>query len=159
MHHFMCVQNQGFGWNDSQRGPIPRRPSLPPSTHACHRTQARGTSHMPIPPVATKMVLQNHPNQNRCWWLRALGTLPINRRWVYRSGRKEDRIGASSTALEPRNAVTSAARGVYPRIPNRSRTLRRSILCRMLDRYGGDDERALDEASRDDTTSRLRSVL
>src|SRR6202042_281239 len=46
MHHFMCIQNQGFAWNDSQRG-SPSCKILPLVPGCSHKNCyiLRGSSH------------------------------------------------------------------------------------------------------------------
>jgi len=49
MHHFMCVQNQGFAWNDSQRGRF-REDFFPPVLMPVVDTSPGVLRNMPIPP-------------------------------------------------------------------------------------------------------------
>jgi len=149
MHHFMCVQNQGFAWNDSQRGRF-REDFFPPVRMPVIEHKPWVLRNMPIPPgiyeevckiIQTKIDAGVYERSNSSY----------RSRWftVLKKGGSHLRIVHS---LEPLNAVTIQHSGVTPHTEQIAEQFAGRSCAGILDLYVGYDERALDESSRDYTT-------
>ena len=149
MHHFMCIQNQGFTWDDSQRGRF-REDFFPPVVMPVVEHKPWVLRNMPIPPgiyedvckiIQTKIAAGVYERSNSAY----------RSRWftVLKKGGSSLRIVHS---LEPLNAVTIQ----HSRVPPHTEQIAEQFAGRacggILDLYVGYDERALDEVSRDYTT-------
>ena len=149
MHHFMCVQNQGFAWNDSQRGRF-REDFFPPVRMPVVEHKPWVLRNMPIPPgiyeevckiIQTKIdagVYERSNSSYRSRWFSVLKKGGTNLRIVH--------------SLEPLNAVTIQHSGVTPHTEQIAEQFAGRACAGILDLYVGYDERALDESSRDYTT-------
>ena len=149
MHHFMCIQNQGFAWNDSQRGRF-REDFFPPVVMPVVEHKPWVLRNMPIPPgiydevckiIRTKIdagVYERSNSSYRSRWFTVLKKGGITLRIVH--------------SLEPLNAVTIQHSGVPPHTEQIAEQFAGRACNGILDLYVGYDERALDEASRDYTT-------
>jgi len=149
MHHFMCVQNEGFAWNDSQRGRF-REDFFPPVVMPVVEHKPWVLRNMPIPPgiyedvckiIQTKIDAGVYERSNSSY----------RSRWftVLKKGGTSLRIVHS---LEPLNAVTIQHSGVPPHTELIAEQFAGRACGGILDLYVGYDERGLDEASRDYTT-------
>jgi hypothetical protein len=149
MHHFMCIQNQGFAWNDSQRGRF-REDFFPPVLMPVIEHKPWVLRNMPIPPgiyedvckiIQTKIDAGVYERSNSSY----------RSRWftVLKKGGSSLRIVHS---LEPLNAVTIQHSGVPPHTEQIAEQFAGRSCAGILDLYVGYDERALDESSRDYTT-------
>ena len=149
MHHFMCVQNQGFAWNDLQRGrfrtdffPLVEFPVIP------HTPWVQ--KNFPIPPGLYKEVCTIIRKKMEAGVYEPSNS-SYRSRWfcVLKKDGKSLRIVHS---LEPLNAVTIKHSGVTP-IPDHLAEQFAGRACgAMLDLYVGYDERPIAETSRDLTT-------
>lgn len=148
MHHFMCVQNMGFAWDDSERGRF-REDFFPPVIMPVIEHKPWVLRNMPIPPgiydevckiIQTKIDAGVYERSNSSY----------RSRWftVLKKGGKL-RIVHS---LEPLNAVTIQHSGVPPYTDQLAEHFAGRACGGILDLYVGYDERALDESSRDLTT-------
>jgi len=149
MHHFMCIQNQGFAWNDTQRGRF-REDFFPPVVMPVIEHKPWVLRNMPIPPgiydevcriIRTKIDAGVYERSNSSY----------RSRWftVVKKGGTSLRIVHS---LEPLNAVTIQHSGVTPHTEQIAEHFAGRACNGILDLYVGYDERALDEGSRDYTT-------
>ena len=149
MHHFMCLQNLGFAWNDSQRGNF-RTDFFPPVRMPVVEHKPWVLRNIPIPPgiynelcdlIRIKLQAGVYEPSNSAY----------RSRWftVMKKGGKSFRIVHS---LEPLNAVTIAQSGVTPYTEHIADHFAGRACAGVLDLYVGYDERELDEASRDYTT-------
>ena len=149
MHHFMCIQNMGFAWDDSERGRF-REDFFPPVIMPVIDHKPWVLRNMPIPPgiydevckiIQTKIDAGVYERSNSSY----------RSRWftVLKKGGKTLRIVHS---LEPLNAVTIQHSGVPPYTEQLAEHFAGRACGGILDLYVGYDERALDERSRDLTT-------
>jgi hypothetical protein len=149
MHHFMCIQNMGFAWDDSERGRF-REDFFPPVIMPVIEHKPWVLRNMPIPPgiydevckiIQTKIDAGVYERSNSSY----------RSRWftVLKKGGKALRIVHS---LEPLNAVTIQHSGVPPYTEHLAEHFAGRACGGILDLYVGYDERALDERSRDLTT-------
>ena len=149
MHDFVCKQNQGFAWDDSERGRF--REDFFPSIDIPTVPHTPWTEkNIPIPPgiydevcaiIKTKIAAGVYEPSNSSY----------RSRWfcVLKKDGKSLRIVHS---LEPLNKVTIRHSGVTP-IPDHLAEQFAGRSCgAMLDLYVGYDERLLAESSRDYTT-------
>src|SRR5713226_4601894 len=149
MHHFMCLQNEGFAWNDSQRGRF-REDFFPPVTMPVISHKPWVLRNMPIPPgiydevcriIRAKIdagVYERSNSSYRSRWFTVVKKDGTNLRIVH--------------SLEPLNAVTIQHSGVPPYTDQLAEQFAARACNGMLDLYVGYDERLLAEASRDYTT-------
>jgi Integrase zinc binding domain/RNase H-like domain found in reverse transcriptase len=149
MHHFMCIQNQGFAWDDSQRGRF-REDFFPPVVMPVVEHKPWVLRNMPIPPgiyedvckiIKTKIAAGVYERSNSAYrsrWFTVLKKGGISLRIVH--------------SLEPLNAVTIQHSGVPPHTEQIAEQFAGRACGGILDLYVGYDERALDEVSRDYTT-------
>lgn len=147
-HHFMMEQNEGFAWDDTERGRF--RPDFFPPIEIPTVPHAPWTQrNIPIPPgiyeevcgiIRTKITAGVYEPSNASYRSRWFCVL------------KKDGKLRIVHSLEPLNAVTIQHSGVTP-IPEH---IAENFACRscgaMLDLYVGYDERLLSEESRDLTT-------
>ena len=149
MHHFMCIQNMGFAWDDSERGRF-REDFFPPVIMPVVEHKPWVLRNMPIPPgiydevckiIQIKIDAGVYERSNSSY----------RSRWftVLKKGGKTLRIVHS---LEPLNAVTIQHSGVPPYTEHLAEHFAGRACGGILDLYVGYDERALDERSRDLTT-------
>ena len=149
MHHFMMLQNEGFAWDDSERGSF-REDFFPPVKMPVIEHKPWVLRNIPIPPgiyndvckiIKTKIDAGVYEPSNSSY----------RSRWfcVLKKGGKNLRLVHS---LEPLNAVTVQHSGVPPH----TEAIAEQFACRactgILDLFVGYDERILDVASRDYTT-------
>src|SRR5882762_8035341 len=149
MHHFMCLQNEGFAWDDTERGRF-RDEFFPPVEIPVVEHKPWVLHNIPIPPGIYDEV---------CTLIRrkiAAGVYePSNSsyrsRWfcVVKKDGKSLRIVHS---LEPLNQVTIKHAGVTPFTDQIGEHFAGRACGGMLDLYVGYDERGLAETSRDLTT-------
>ena len=111
MHHFMSEQNQGFAWNDSERGHF-QEDFFPPIVMLVVEHKPWVIRNMPIPPglfdeicrlIRTKIAAGVYEQSNSSY----------QSKWftVLKKGGKSLRIVHS---LEPLNAVTIQHSGIPP---------------------------------------------
>jgi hypothetical protein len=149
MHDFMCKQNEGFAWNDLERGRF-RTDFFPPVEFPVIPHTPWIEKNIPIPPgiydevcriIKKKLEAGVYERSNASY----------RGRWfcVLKKDGKALRIVHS---LEPLNAVTIKHAGVTP-IPDHLAEQFGGRSCgAMLDLYVGYDERLIAESSRDFTT-------
>ncbi|SJL10763.1 uncharacterized protein ARMOST_14157 [Armillaria ostoyae] len=125
MHHFMMEQNEGFAWDDSERGAF-KEEYFPPITIPI-------IEHMPWAGVYEPL---NSSYRSR-WFC------------IVKKDGKSLRLVHS---LEPLNAVTIKHLGVPPATDELAEHFAGRSCGATLDLYVGYDERTLDEGSRDMTT-------
>ena len=149
MHHFMCLQNTGFAWDDAERGRF-REDFFPPIVMLVIEHKPWVLRNMPIPPgiydevckiIQTKLDAGVYERSNSSY----------RSRWftVLKKGGKTLRLVHS---LEPLNAVTIQHSGVPPYTEHIAEHFAGRACGGILDLYVGYDERALDKKSRDYTT-------
>src|SRR5882762_7134687 len=149
MHHFMCLQNQGFAWNDTERGRF-REDFFPPVLMPVVEHKPWVLRNMPIPPglcdeicniIRTKIdagVYERSNSSYRSRWFTVI--------------KKDGKALRLVHSLEPLNAVTIQHSGVPPFTDQIAKQFAGRVCGRILDLYVGYDERLLDERSRDYTT-------
>ena len=149
IHHFMCLQNEAFAWNDEERGSF-RTDFFPPVDFPVIPHTPWTLKNIPIPPglydeicalIKKKIAAGVYERSNSSY----------RSRWfcVLKKDGKSLRIVHS---LEPLNAVTIKHAGVTP-IPDHLAEQFAGRSCgTMLDLYVGYDERLIAESSRDLTT-------
>ena len=142
MHHFMCLQNEGFAWNDTQRGRF-REDFFLPVLMPVVEHKPWVLRNMPIPPgifdelcrmITVKLEAGVYERSNSSY----------RSRWftVLKKGGTSLRIVHS---LEPLNAVTIAHSGVPLHTEHIAEQFAGRACGGILDLYVGYDERALDE--------------
>ena len=148
MHHFMSLQNEGFAWDDSERGRF-REDFFPPVMMPVVEHKPWVLRNMPIPPgiydevckiIQTKIdagVYERSNSSYRSRWFTVL--------------KKAGKLRLVHS-LEPLNAVTIQHSGVPPLTEQLAEHFAGRACGGILDLYVGYDERALDERSRDYTT-------
>jgi len=149
MHDFMCKQNEGFAWNDSERGSF-RTDFFPPVEFPVIPHEPWIQRNIPIPPgiynevckiVKTKIAAGVYEPSNSSYRSRWFCVL-----------KKDGKSLRAVHSLEPLNAVTIAHSGVTP-IPDHLAERFAGRACgAMFDLYVGYDERLIAESSRDLTT-------
>src|SRR5882762_610445 len=149
MHHFMCLQNQGFAWNDTERGRF-REDFFPPVLMPVVEHKPWVLRNMPIPPglcdeicniIRTKIdagVYERSNSSYRSRWFTVI--------------KKDGKALRLVHSLEPLNAVTIQHSGVPPFTDQIAEQFAGRACGGILDLYVGYDERLLDERSRDYTT-------
>jgi hypothetical protein len=149
MHHFMCLQNMGFAWDDSERGRF-REDFFPPVVMPVIEHKPWVLRNMPIPPgiydqvckiIKTKIdagVYERSNSSYRSRWFTVLKKGGISLRIV--------------DSLEPLNTVTIQHSGVPPFTDQLAEHFAGRACGGILDLYVGYDERTIDEGSRDYTT-------
>ena len=149
MHHFMCLQNEGFAWTDRERGHF-REDFFPPIEIPTIPHKPWAQRNIPIPPGIYEEVCKVIRRK-----LDAGVYEPSNSsyrsRWfcVVKKDGKSLRIVHS---LEPLNQVTIKHAGVTPFTDQIGEHFAGRACGGMLDLYVGYDERGLAETSRDLTT-------
>jgi hypothetical protein len=149
MHHFMCLQNEGFAWTDQERGHF-REDFFPPIEIPTIPHKPWTQRNIPIPPGIYEEVCKVIRRK-----LDAGVYEPSNSsyrsRWfcVVKKDGKTLRIVHS---LEPLNQVTIKHAGVTPFTDQIGEHFAGRACGGMLDLYVGYDERGLAETSRDLTT-------
>jgi len=149
LHHFMTLHQDGFAWNDAERGHF-REDFFPPVEIPVVPHKPWVLRNIPIPPGIHKQVCDLIQKK-----LDAGVFEPSNSsyrsRWfcVVKKDGKTLRIVQS---LEPLNAVTIAHSGVPPFTEQLAEQFAALACAGMLDLYIGYDERAIAVASRDLTT-------
>ncbi|KAJ3499308.1 hypothetical protein NLJ89_g10112 [Agrocybe chaxingu] len=149
LHHFMMLHQDGFAWNDSERGHF-REDFFPPVEIPTVQHTPWVLRNIPIPPglygpicelIQRKMDARVFEPSNSSY----------RSRWfcVVKKDGTSLRIVQS---LEPLNAVTIAHSGVPPFTEQLAEEFAARSCGGMLDLYIGYDERALAESSRDLTT-------
>ena len=149
MHHFMMLQNQGFAWDDSERGRF-REDFFPPVDIPVIPHKPWVLKNIPIPPglyqevcriIKTKLEAGVYEPSNSSY----------RSRWfcVIKKDGKSLRLVHS---LEPLNEVTIAHSGVPPATETLVAQFAGRACRGMFDLYVGYDERTLAEKSRDLTT-------
>ena len=149
MHHFMMLQNEGFAWEDKERGRF-REDFFPPIDIPVVPHKPWVLKNIPIPPglypevcriIKTKIEAGVYEPSNSSY----------RSRWfcVLKKDGKSLRLVHS---LEPLNEVTIAHSGVPPATETLAAQFAGRACGGMLDLYVGYDERTLAEGSRDLTT-------
>jgi len=149
LHHFMMLQNEGFAWEDSERGRF-REDFFPPIDIPIVPHKPWVLKNIPIPPgiypevcriIRSKMEAGVYEPSNSSY----------RSRWfcVLKKDGKSLRIVHS---LEPLNEVTIAHSGVPPATETLAAQFAGRACGGILDLYVGYDERTLAESSRDLTT-------
>lgn len=149
MHHFMMLQNEGFAWEDQERGRF-REDFFPPIDIPVVPHKPWVLKNIPIPPglypevcriIKTKIEAGVYEPSNSSY----------RSRWfcVLKKDGKSLRLVHS---LEPLNEVTIAHSGVPPATETLAAQFAGRACGGMLDLYVGYDERTLSESSRDLTT-------
>ena len=149
MHQFMMLQNQGFAWDDSERGRF-QEDFFPPIDILTVPHKPWVLRNIPIPPglydevckiIKTKLEAGVYEPSNSSY----------RSRWfcVIKKDGKSLRLVHS---LEPLNEVTIAHSGVPPATETLAAQFAGRACGGMLDLYVGYDERTLAEGSRDLTT-------
>jgi hypothetical protein len=149
MHHFMTLHQDGFAWNDSERGHF-REDFFPPVEIPTIAHEPWVLRNIPIPPGLYKEVCRLIQNKIDAGVFEPSNS-SYRSRWftVTKKDGKSLRIVQS---LEPLNAVTIAHSGVPPFSEQLAEQFAGRACGGMLDLYVGYDERALAESSRDLTT-------
>jgi Integrase zinc binding domain/RNase H-like domain found in reverse transcriptase len=149
MHHFMCLQNQGFAWDDAERGRF-RDDFFPPVEMPVVDHKPWVLRNIPIPPgiydevcrvirrKLTAGVYEPSNSSYRSRWFCVVKKDGTSLRLVH--------------SLEPLNAVTIQHSGVPPFTDLLAEQFAGRVCGASLDLYVGYDERALAESSRDFTT-------
>ncbi len=149
MHEFMSVQNEGFVWDDMERGHF-KEEYFPPVTIPAVEHTPWIQKNIPIPPgifdqvckiIKTKIDVGVYEPSNslyRSHWF-----------CVVKKDGKSLRLMHS---LEPLNVVTIKHSGVPPATDELAEHFAGRSYGGTLDLYVGYDERTLDEKSRDLTT-------
>jgi hypothetical protein len=149
MHDFMCKQNEGFAWTDSERGHF-RTDFFPPIEFPVIPHKPWVEKNIPIPPGVYKQVCEAIKTK-----LAAGVYEPSNSsyrsRWfcVYKKDGKSLRPVHS---LESLNKVTIQHSGVPPFPEHVAEQFAGRSCGAMLDLFVGYDERLIAESSRDYTT-------
>lgn len=149
MHHFMCLQNIGFTWNNTQRGHF-CEDFFPPVNILIVDRKPWVQCNMPIPPglykevckiictkIAAGVYKPSNPSYQSCWFT------------VVKKG------GTSLCIvhfLEPLNAVTIQHSGVTPHTDHIAEQFANCTCRGILDLYVGYNEHALAESLCDFTT-------
>jgi hypothetical protein len=149
MHHFMTLHQDGFAWNDSERGHF-REDFFPPVEIPTIAHEPWVLRNIPIHPGLYKEVCRLIQNKIDAGVFEPSNS-SYRSRWftVTKKDGKSLRIVQS---LEPLNAVTIAHSGVPPFSEQLAEQFAGRACGGMLDLYVGYDERALAESSRDLTT-------
>ena len=149
MHHFMTLHQDGFAWNDSERGHF-HEDFFPPVEIPTIAHEPWVLRNIPIPPGLYKEVCQLIQNKIDAGVFKPSNS-SYHSRWftVTKKDGKSLRIVQS---LEPLNAVTIAHSGVPPFSEQLAEQFAGRTCGGMLDLFVGYDERALAESSRDLTT-------
>jgi hypothetical protein len=149
LHHFMCLQNEAFAWQDSERGRF-RTDFFPPVDIPVMPHTPWVQRNIPIPPgiyddvckvIRTKIAAGVYEPSNssyRSRWFCVVKKDGTSLRLVH--------------ALEPLNAVTIQHSGVTPFTDQIAEHFASRACGAMLDLYVGYDERLLAPSSRDYTT-------
>ena len=149
MHHFMMLQNEGFAWDDSERGRF-REDFFPPVEIPVVPHKPWVLKNIPIPPglypeicriIKVKLdagVYEPSNSSYRSRWFSVIKKDGNNLRLVH--------------SLEPLNEVTIAHSGVPPATEMLAAQFAGRACGGMFDLYVGYDERTLAESSRDLTT-------
>ena len=149
VHHVMMEQNQGFAWDDTEKGRF-KEEYFPPIEMPVIEHTPWVLKNIPIPPgiypevcdmIATKMKAGTYEPSNSSY----------RSRWftVMKKDGKKFRIVHS---LEPLNKVTIAHSGLPPATEMLAEHFAGRACGGILDLYVGYDERLLAENSRDMTT-------
>ena len=148
MHHFMSEQNEGFAWDDSERGTF-REDFFPPVRMPVIEHKPWVLRNRPIPPgiyddvckvIRTKIEAGVYEPSNSSYRSRWFCVLKKNKglRLIH--------------SLEPLNAVTILHSGVPPHTEHVAEHFASRACGGILDLYVGYDERILHKDSRDYTT-------
>ena len=148
-HHFMMLQNEGFAWDDIERGRF-REDFFPPVEIPVIPHKPWVLKNIPIPPglypevcriIKKKLeagVYESSNSSYRSRWFCVLKKDGTNLRLVH--------------SLEPLNEVTIAHSGLPPATETLAAQFAGRACGGMFDLYVGYDERTLAESSRDLTT-------
>ena len=152
MHHFMCMQNEGFAWNDTKRGHF-REDFFPPIEMPTIPHKPWFERNIPIPPGIYNEVCRLIKRK-----IDAGVYEPSNS--SYRSkwfcvAKKDGKSLRIVHSLEPLNKVTIKHAGVTPFTDQIGEHFAGRACGGMLDLYVGYDERGLAPDSRDLTTFQL----
>ena len=149
MHQFMCIHQDGFAWNDSERGHF-REDFFPPVDMPTIPHKPWVVRNLPIPPGIYNQVCKEIQRK-----IDAKIYEPSNSSYRSRWFCVVKKDGTSLRlvqSLEPLNAVTIAHSGVPPISEHLVEQFAGRACGAMLDLYIGYDKRALAESSRDYTT-------
>ena len=149
LHHFMCLHQDGFAWNDSERGHF-REDFFPPVEMPVVPHTPWVLRNIPIPPgIYNEVCVQLKKKIDAGVFEPSSSS--YRSRWfcVVKKDGKSLRIVQS---LEPLNAVTIQHSGVPPFTDLLAESFAGRACGSILDLFVGYDERALAEGSRDFTT-------
>jgi hypothetical protein len=142
MHHFTCLQNQGFTWNDTEHGHF-HKDFFPPVLMPVVEHKPWVLHNMPIPPglydeiyniIRTKIdagVYERSNSSYRSCWFTVI--------------KKDSKALWLVHSLEPLNAVMIQHSRVPPFTDQIAEQFAGCACGRILDLYVGYDERLLDE--------------
>ena len=148
-HHFMMLQNQGFAWDDTERGRF-REDFFPPIDIPIVPHKPWVLKNIPIPPGLYPEVCRIIKSKIDAGVYEPSNSL-YRSRWfcVLKKDGKSLRLVHS---LEPLNEVTIAHSGLPPATETLAAQFAGRACGGMLDLYVGYNERTLSESSRDLTT-------
>lgn len=148
LHHFMVLQQDGFAWNDTERGHF-REDFFPPVLIPTIPHRPWVVKNRPIPPGIYNKVIELLQRKIDAGVMEPSNS-PYRSAWFTHAKKNGDLRALQS--LEPLNAVTIAHSGVPPFTDQLVEQFANRACGGMLDLYVGYDERALAEESRDLTT-------
>ena len=149
MHHFMCLHESAFAWNDSERGHF-REDFFPPIEIPTVPHKPWIVKNLPIPPGIYNQVCKEIQRKIDAGIYEPSNS-SYRSRW-FCVVKKDGTSLRLVQSLEPLNAVTIAHSGVPPISEQLVEQFAGRACGAMLDLYIGYDERALAESSRDYTT-------
>ena len=149
MHHLMSLHEDGFAWNDAERGHF-REDFFPPIEIPTVLHKPWIVRNLPIPPGIYDQVCKEIKRKLDAGIYEPLNS-SYRSRW-FCVVKKDGTSLRLVQSLEPLNAVTIAHSGVPPITEQLVEQFAGRSCGAMLDLYIGYDERALSEGSRDYTT-------
>ena len=149
MHHFMVIHQDGFAWDDSERGHF-KEEFFPPIEIPTITHKPWVVRNMPIPPGIYKNVCELIQRKIKAGVFEPSNS-SYRSRW-FCVVKKDGSSLRMVQSLEPLNAVTIQHSGVPPFTEQLVEQFAGRACGAMLDLYVGYDERALADSSRDYTT-------
>ena len=149
MHHFMCLHEAAFAWNDAERGHF-REDFFPPIEIPTVPHKPWIVKNLPIPPGIYDQVCKEIQRKIDAGIYEPSNS-SYRSRW-FCVVKKDGTSLRLVQSLEPLNAVTIAHSGVPPISEQVVEQFAGRACGAMLDLYIGYDERALADSSRDYTT-------
>lgn len=149
LHEVMMNQNEGFAWDDTEKGKF-KEEYFPPIEIPVVEHSPWVLKNIPIPPGMHDQVMEFIRTKIKAGTYEASNS-SYRSRWftVMKKDQKSFRIVHS---LEPLNAVTIAHSGIPPGADDLAEHFSGRACGGILDLYVGYDERLLAESSRDMTT-------